>query len=155
MIRHLSTKLLLLLFLFSIPFRVLAQGSDGKASVDTVSKSGNEKHKVIVYYLYFMPRCQTCLDMEAYAKEAVESDFSEDLKQGRVEWHAYNTDLEDYKHFWDDFKLETKSLIVVEMQDGKQVRWKNCEKIWDLVGAKPDFLKYVQDEVRSYLAKKE
>jgi hypothetical protein len=43
---------------------------------------------------------------------------------------------------------------MVDVQNGKQVQWKNCEKIWDLVGAKPDFLKYVQDEVRGYLSVK-
>jgi hypothetical protein len=154
MTKYSTTTLLLFLLLCGV-VSVRAQTGDGTSVVDTSSTSGGENHKVIVYYLYFMPRCETCLNMEAYSKEAVETGFANDLKQGTVEWHSYNTDKEEYKHFWDDFKLETKSLVMVDMQDGKQVRWKNCEKIWDLVGVKPDFLKYVQDEVHSYLAKNE
>jgi hypothetical protein len=117
---------------------------------DTMASSTAASHKVVVYYLYFTPRCETCLNMEAFAKEAVETGFANELKQGTVEWHSYDTGNKEYEHFWNEFKLETKSLIMVDVQNGKQVQWKNCEKIWDLVGAKPDFMKYVQDEVRAY-----
>jgi hypothetical protein len=119
---------------------------------DTTSVSAIANHKIIVYYLYFTPRCETCLNMEAFAKEAVETGFAKELKQGSVEWHSFDTGKKEYEHFWNDFKLETKSLIMVDVQDGKPVRWKNCEQIWDLVGAKPDFLKYVQNELKTYLA---
>ena len=117
---------------------------------DTMASSTAANHKVVVYYLYFTPRCETCTKMEAFAKEAVETAFVRELAEGSVEWHAYDTGNDEYKHFWDEFKLETKSLIMADIQDGKRIRWKNCDKIWDLVGAKPDFLKYVQDEVRAY-----
>jgi hypothetical protein len=40
---------------------------------------------------------------------------------------------------------------MVNVQDGKQLRWKICEKMWDLVNVKPTYLEYVQAEVRSYL----
>lgn len=107
--------------------------------------------KVVVYYLYFKPRCETCLNMEVFAKEAVETGFANELKNGTVEWHSYDTDLDENKHFWNDFKLETKALIIEKVQNGKPVSWKNCEKIWELAGAKPDFMKYVQDEIKADL----
>lgn len=128
-----------------------AEAGEANAAKDTTRTAVAMNHKVIVYYLFFTPRCETCLNMEAYAKEAVETGFVNELKQGTVEWHSYDTGKKEYEHFWNDFKLETKSLIMVDMQEGKQVRWKNCEKIWDLIGAKLDFMKYVQEEVRSYL----
>jgi hypothetical protein len=37
------------------------------------------------------------------------------------------------------------------MQDGEQVGWKNLQKIWELVGDKESFVKYVQSEVAEYL----
>ena len=125
--------------------------SAGAAEAKSAIGDSTAGRKVVVYYFYFTPRCETCLNMEAYAKEAVETGFAKELRQGRVEWHSYDTGKAKYKHYWDDFKLETKSLVMVDIMDGKMVRWKNCDQIWDLVGAKPTFLSYVQQEVRSYL----
>jgi hypothetical protein len=121
-------------------------------AVSNNSTPAASNHKIVVYYLYFTPRCETCLNMEAFAKEAVAKGFAHELKQGLVEWHAYDTGKDEFKHYWDEYKLETKSLIIADIRDGKQVRWKNCEQIWDLVAAKPDFITYVQKEVRAYLA---
>ncbi|HEY3295313.1 MAG TPA: nitrophenyl compound nitroreductase subunit ArsF family protein [bacterium] len=121
------------------------------AVADSVHAQAASNPKVVVYYLYFTPRCETCINMEAFAKEAVETGFAKELQQGTVEWHSYDTGQKEYEHFWNDFKLETKSLIIVRLEDGKQAHWKNCEKIWELVGAKPDYLTYVQNEVRAYL----
>jgi hypothetical protein len=152
MVRSLFVRLSALLLLCSLGTTTsMAETGSAPAAVDTTSKSAVVNHKVIVYYLYFTPRCETCLTMEAFAKEAVETGFANELKQGTVEWHSFDTGKKQYEHFWNEFKLETKSLIIVDTQDGKRVRFKNCEKIWDLVGAKPDFLTYVQSEVRSYL----
>jgi hypothetical protein len=39
----------------------------------------------------------------------------------------------------------------VKVRDGKQVEWRNLEKVWDLVGDKADFVKYVQTNVKDYL----
>jgi hypothetical protein len=133
------------------PNRVFAAETESRAVPDTVNINKSAKHQVVAYYLYVMPRCQTCLNIEAFSKEAIESAFADELKQGSVEWHAYDTGIPEHEHYWDDFKLEVKSLIMVEMKEGKQIRWKNCEKVWDLVEDKPAFAKYVQDEVRAYL----
>jgi hypothetical protein len=142
-----------LLILVSLSAGVTAAADKEMVSApDTNAVSITAGHKIVVYYLYFKPRCETCLNMEAFSKEAIETGFANELKQGLVEWHAYDVDSSAYKHYWDDFKLDTKALVMVEWREGKQVRWKNCTKIWDLATVKPDFMKYVQDEVRSYLS---
>lgn len=107
--------------------------------------------KVIAYYFHGTKRCPTCLKMEAYADEAIKSGFSEAMKQGGLEWRVVNTDEPANKHFLSDYQLYTKALVIVKVQDGKQTEWKNLEKIWDLVGEKDDFIKYVQEEIGSYL----
>ncbi len=49
-------------------------------------------------------------------------------------------------------KLPTAFLLVfVEFRDGRQVRWKNLEKVWTLLGSEKEFLPYVQEGVASYL----
>ena len=39
--------------------------------------------KVIAYYLHGHRRCATCIKLEAYTKEAIETGFAELLEQGR------------------------------------------------------------------------
>jgi hypothetical protein len=41
--------------------------------------------------------------------------------------------------------------VLVKISGGKQVKWKNLEKIWERVGDKDAFVKYIQDEIREYL----
>ena len=138
------------LLMFAIPSATWADGHEPAAD-DTGPFGGESCHKVVVYYLYRMPRCDTCLRIEAYAQEAIETGFADELRLGNVEWHAYDAGQPEHEHYWDDFKLEVKSLVMVEIQDGEQIRWKNCEKIWDLVDDKPAFLSYVRAEVQAYL----
>lgn len=138
---------------------ITALGNAGNAGdLNETSKTANEAIPAIsatiqvdVYYFYFQPRCQTCIDIEIFSKEAIESGFPEELRRGTVRWHAYDVDVKEVEHYWNDFHLETKSLVVVANENGKPLKWKNCEKVWDLVDRKPDFIKYVQDEVRAYL----
>lgn len=80
--------------------------------------------------------------------------LSQTLSQGRLEWRAVNVDEPGNAHFVRDYKLYSKSIIVVKIHNEKQTTWKNLERIWELVADKGVFIKYVQDEVRAYLGDK-
>lgn len=92
------------------------------------------------------------MKIESFSREAVETGFSEELKNGKVVWHLVNLDEPANKHYIDDYQLYTKSLIVSEVKNGEEVRWKNLAKVWQLTNDKKAFVRYVQDEVRAYLA---
>jgi len=107
--------------------------------------------RIIVYYFHTTFRCPTCYKIENYTKEAVETGFSQALSEGRLEFRVLNVDEPANTHFIQDYKLVTKSVVVVDIKKGKQVRWENLEKVWEFVGNKAGFLKYIQDEVNLYL----
>jgi hypothetical protein len=44
--------------------------------------------------------------------------------------------------------------VVVDVVDGRQVRWKNLGRIWELLGDEAAFARYVEDEVRQYLERR-
>jgi len=112
-------------------------------------------HKVLAYYFHGNVRCSTCRKIEAYTQEAIEGTLAEALKDGRLEWQVVNVDHPSNEHFVQDYQLFTRSVVVVGTRDGKQVRWKNLERIWDLVHDKGAFVNYIQDEVRAYLGGEE
>jgi hypothetical protein len=107
--------------------------------------------KIIAYYFHGNVRCPTCRKMEALANEALQSGFADELKSGRLEWRVVNLDEPGNELFVQDYQLETRSLVLADIQDGKQTRWKNLKRIWDLVRDDQAFVRYVQDEARAYL----
>ena len=110
-----------------------------------------EDRKIVVYYFHRTMRCATCIKLEEYSDEAIKSGFNAQLKNGQLEWRIINIEDAGNEHYENDYKLYSQSLVLVELQNGKQQCWKNLEKIWELVGMKEIYLRYVQDEVKSYL----
>lgn len=108
-------------------------------------------YKVVVYYFHGTFRCPSCRRIEAFSEEAVRGGFSQALKNGRLEWHVVNVEEPGNTHFMRDYRLYTKSIVLVDMQDGKQTKWKNLRRVWELLGDKDAFMKYVQGEVQAYL----
>jgi len=105
----------------------------------------------VAYYFHTTYRCSSCKKIEAYSREAIESGFAEELKEGKLQWCVVNVDDRANRHFIQDYQLFSKSLILTKMKDGKQAEWKNLMKVWQLLGDKESFVRYVQAEVRSYL----
>jgi hypothetical protein len=108
--------------------------------------------RVVAYYLHGHVRCATCRRLEAYAREAVESGFVDEIGEGRVVWRAIDFEDKGNEHYVKDYRLYTKSVILAEEVKGKQTRWKNLTRVWQLLPDKAAFLRYVQDEVRAFLA---
>jgi hypothetical protein len=115
------------------------------------SKAGT--HKVIAYYFHTNTRCSTCMKIEAYSREAIEKGFPEELKNGILEMRIVNYEQPENRHFIKEYKLVSKSLILVNTVNDKQAEWTNLKMVWQLTGRKDAFLNYVRREVRSYLAK--
>ncbi len=107
--------------------------------------------KVIAYYFHTTYRCPSCMKIEAYSREAIESAFAKELKDGSVQWRVINVEQSANRHYINDYMLFSKSVILVRMNNGKEKRWKNLPKVWQLLGNKGAFMRYVQDELRSYL----
>ena len=122
------------------------------AEQSPASPSGT--HKVVAYYFHTNTRCSTCMKIEAYSHEAIEQGFPEELKNGSLEMRVINYEQPENRHFLQDYKLVSKSLVLVHTLNGKQVEWTNLRAVWQLTGRKDAFLNYVRKEVRNYLAKK-
>lgn len=122
-------------------------GTEQRPTLEASSSSGH----VIVYYFYGNHRCTTCRTLEKLSKEAIFEGFSKEIDAGTLAWRPVNTDEPENKHFVDEFKLFTKSLVVVRTEDGETQEWKNCQKIWELVRNPDEFKRYVTSEIRAFL----
>lgn len=105
----------------------------------------------VAYYFYSTVRCASCMKIEKYSHEAIEAGFTDQLASGELSWMMKNIDEEANAHFIDDFKLFTKALVLVRYENGQQVKWKNCDKVWEFLGDEAEFKKYVEAQVAEFL----
>lgn len=106
---------------------------------------------VTAYYFHGAFRCPTCRKLEQYAKEALENNFKDALNSGRLTFKVVNIENKGNEHYVNDYKLYTKSLVLSFTKDGKEVRSRNLEKIWEYVGNKDRYENYVRNEVAAFL----
>jgi hypothetical protein len=125
---------------------VTAEDSSATAMADT------EPVTYIAYYFHGTQRCATCLKLEAYSQEALETGFEKELADSSLIWRVVNYDEKDNKHYIDDYKLFTKAVILSRVENGREVGWTNLDKIWQLVNSKDDFIAYIQAETRAFIA---
>ena len=106
---------------------------------------GTRRSLIVVYYFHPAARCETCLNIEAYSKEAVES--WKKKYDGKAEWKALNIDERENERFVTYYNLQFSSLVLSEQQGGRELKWKNLGEIWNLSNNKEEFIRFVKDEL--------
>jgi len=110
--------------------------------------------KVIVYYFHTNYRCYSCTTIERYTRECIETNFAKEIKSGHLEFKSVDIELPANKHYIEEYKLFTKSVIVSDMVQGKEQRWKNLQKVWEHLRNETKFKEYVKTETAAYLQEK-
>ena len=108
--------------------------------------------KFIATYFLTNIRCPSCLTIERLTAKTIKAEFADQLAAGVLQWRTINIDGEGNYHFVKDYKLYTKSVIISEMEEGKEIRWKNLPKVWELLGNEEKFGKYLKDEMTAFMA---
>jgi hypothetical protein len=106
---------------------------------------------IVVTYFHTTARCSSCLKIENLTFLTVTNKLAAPLAEKRLVWRTVNLDEPENAHFAKDYSLHTKSVIVSELKGGREIRWKNLEKVWPLLGDQPAFEQYVEKEVRAFL----
>jgi len=138
---------MIIIGLFSMNKTIAETGKSDGGSVSVKETPG----KFVAYYFHGNFRCNNCRKIEEYSREAVDLYFSEQLKTGELKFEVINTDEPANEHFVEDYQLYTRSLVIAEFKDGKQVKWKNLAKVWDYLNNKEKFYEYVKSEIQNYV----
>jgi len=124
-------------------------GAAGHAADETAPAVSSDY--VQAYYFHATRRCATCMKLEQYSRSAIETNFKEQLSNKTLRFAEVNFDEPENRHFLQDYNLMYRELVIVRFKEGKQVTYKNLEKIWQLVGSEKDFSEYVKTEVEAML----
>ena len=107
--------------------------------------------QVVAYYFHGKLRCKTCVGMEGMTADVLKTDFPAQLKDRTIDWRVVNYDDEANEHFIEDFQLVGPSLVLVELAGGRQVRYRNLDKIWQLAHQEDEFKQYVRVQITAFL----
>ncbi len=145
-------KAKLIIIILAISFCCIIQTRQNISAKEINQNSQNKNTATLVaYYFHGNFRCSNCLTIEQYSREAIEKYFSEELKNRKLTFDVINIDQPDNEHFIKDYQLYTRSLILAEFKDGKQVKWTNLTKVWNYINNRDAFYNYVRTEIQKYL----
>lgn len=98
---------------------------------------------VVVYYFHNRQRCYTCNKMETLAKAVVSERFADHLDGGRVVFKAVNVQTPEGSHFIADFQLSSAGVVMVERQQGQDLRWRRLDEVWTKIRNEEEYKAYI------------
>ncbi len=101
-----------------------------------------------VYYT-FGPRCVTCVRMETWARETIETRFARELADGTLRFETQEADAAAVQQYG----LTTKSLLL--HRGGEHPCHVNLTRIWELSRDEAAFKDYVEAEIKNILTEHE
>ena len=121
------------------------------AAVTAGVETAEEGRAVVAYYFHNKIRCKSCKTIEAYAESTITEGFADEIEDGLLEFRPVDTDEPETAHYVKDYLLYTKHVVLVEFQDGEEVRWKDLDRVWELLSDEKAFRRYIMDEVQAFL----
>ena len=114
-----------------------------------------DSDQVVVYYFHRKFVCRSCEGIDETVLKGLERYFPVDLRDGRLAMCTVNLDEPGNLHYLDDFDIVFNSIIVVDRKNGKVVRFKNVEKLWDIYPDRKATIELIRDEVKGFLSEAE
>ena len=105
----------------------------------------------VAYYLHGRARCVSCTTIERLTKNALDTHFADAQKTGLMEVRLVNVETPENRHYIQDYQITNQSVILSELQDGKEVRWKNLKQVWRLLRDEKAFDDYIRTETDAFL----
>jgi hypothetical protein len=103
----------LVIFLGVIALMVVAMPGE------TSAQSPTKKNVLDIYYTHSTNRCAGCKAIETQTKETLEKEFSKEVSDGKIVFHAVNIDLKENKAFVDKYEVWGSGLFIINNTTAK------------------------------------
>ena len=94
-----------------------------------------------VLYFHGKQRCATCMAIEKNAKEAVEAQFADELKNGTVVFKAIDISKAENEKIAEKYEVSWSSLFVCKWKNGKETHENLTEYAFAKARTAPDTFK--------------
>ena len=143
--RTIITVALLAFVAVSVAAAILRE-SRGRGDQPLVEPDG-----FVVYYFHGYERCKTCLTIQSSWREAVDEGFPDAIRDGRLRRQAINFLAPESARFVPRYGIESLSIVVAEVRNGRPARQKHLGAIWDYLDDRPRMVEYIRGEVAAFL----
>jgi hypothetical protein len=128
--------------------RLIASISNTQPSVETLPVvAGNQ---VVMTYFISGVRCESCKKIEDLSRETAEKSFSAEVATQKLVFRVIDTGEPANRHYVDDYKLTSKTVVISHRVDGKETEWKDMDKVWDLLDQPDAFRSYLASVIQDY-----
>ena len=127
--------------------RALASLPPQNAAAPQAAEDGAPSNRIEARYFHTTKRCKKCNTIEAFAKEALDTRFGEQLANGTITWHTANMDDVWNADAVRRYGLVRSSLVLVDVQKGVEKDHAVLHRVWELTDDKELFLDFVESEV--------
>lgn len=125
----------------------LANKGDVSAPVPATTRPDG----VTVINFHGAKRCRSCIGIGELAQKTIDEDFPDEKQSGRIHWEHVNYDEPANAHFVKDYELVSSTVLVTLWKDGKELKWKRLDGVWDHLGDEPAFRAYIANGLRDLL----
>jgi len=135
----------------ALAFRKITPSSSPNQSEATASNEANAaatpvgldaklaKKQFTAVYFHAPHRCPTCRKIESFSLDAL----TPEIEAGKVAWQIADYTTDANAALVDQFKVFTSTVVLVEVQDGKVVRWRNLEEVWNHTSDQANFTAFI------------
>lgn len=101
-----------------------------------------------MYYFHPAARCESCINIENFAKELIETKYS---KEPEIKFISLDIDHTQNEHYRKDYNLKFSSIILSKIKDSKEEKYENLDSIWTYSSDKEGFFKYMDVEIKDFI----
>lgn len=138
--------------LFATAFAIYRQIQAPTTASNTIDATVSGRGKVVeALYFHRTARCYTCNLMEKYIREVIAENFQDAEKKGSFSFQSIDVQQDANQHYIGRYQLTSISLFLSLKEDGKELKFENIERIWQLAGEEARFKDYIRTEFKRYL----
>ncbi|UCG38262.1 MAG: hypothetical protein JSV00_08710 [bacterium] len=141
-----ASILLLAALMTPSPMHALAESTLPDGCLGTL-----QENQIVIYYFHRKFRCQACGPLEETLRAMVQGRYEQQFRTGVLAMCVINLDEPENRHFLDDFRLLSNSLVIAEKRKGVVQRFTNLEAIWDITEGTEAIAGFLHREVSRYL----
>ena len=130
-----------LILFSSILFFIILTGCGKK---DEAKINNNSEIKYTAYYFHPTARCESCINLENYIKELIETKY---VNSG-FRFKEINIEQKENEHYRKDYNLLFSSVII---ENSESKKWKNLDSVWSYTDNKDKFFKYAEREINNFI----
>jgi len=116
----------------------------------SISSAEQVAEKLEVYYFHRTARCYSCKTVGQYIREVIEQKYSEQLKNGVIDFRELNVELPENKEISKKYQASGSSLFINRIiNNGDNIE--QDTNVWRLLNNEIQFKNYLENKINFYL----